>query len=150
MFRKILVPIDGSPNSYRGLQYAIDIAKTFHSEITLIHVVEEPLFFYAGMNAPIIPPKVFNDLEEYAQKLFLKRKKELNEKGVPTTTILRRGDPSVEILKASRGFDLIVMGSKGLSRFKSLLLGSVSNSVVQQSKVPVLIIKPEAPKSRAR
>ena len=142
MFGKILVPIDGSANSYRGLQYAVNIAKEYGSAITLIHVVERPLFFYTGMGAPIIPAKVYNDLEDYAEKLFSKRKKELNDEGVPTTTMLRRGDPSVEILKASKGFDLIVMGSKGLGRFKSLLLGRVSKSVVQHSKIPVLIVRP--------
>lgn len=143
MFRKILVPIDGSPNSYRGLQYAVDIAKKYDSEITLIHVVERPLFFYAGSGMTIIPPDVYDNLEEYAEKLFLKRKRELGEKGIRTETLLKRGDPADQILKASKGFDLIVMGSKGLGRFQRLFLGSVSNSVVQQSRVPVLIVRPE-------
>ena len=49
----------------------------------------------------------------------------------------------MEILNASKGFDLIVMGSKGMSRFKRLLMGSVSNMIVQNSDVPVLIVKPE-------
>lgn len=72
-----------------------------------------------------------------------KRKKELTSRGIRTKTLLRRGSPSVQILKASKDFDLIVMGSRGLGRLRSLMLGSVSNSVVQQSKVPILIIRPE-------
>jgi nucleotide-binding universal stress UspA family protein len=143
MFKRILVPIDGSPDSYRGLRLAVDIAKEHESEITFIHVVERPVFFYAGMGNTIIPAEVYTGLEDHAKKLFSKRKKELTEKGVRTKTLLKRGDPAVQILKASRGFDLIVMGSRGLGRFKRYFLGSVSNSVVQQSKVPVLIVKPE-------
>lgn len=143
MFRRILVPIDGSPNSYRGLKFAIDIALKYDSEITLIHVIERPLFLYSEMAPPLIPTKVFTDLEEYAKKLFAKREKELSERGVRTSTLLRRGDPAFQILKASQGFDLIVMGSRGMSRLRRMFLGSVSNSVVQQSKVPVLIVRPE-------
>lgn len=143
MFKKILVSIDGSTNSYRGLQYATDIAKKYDADITLIHIVEEPIYAYSSIGPAIIPDKVFSEIKENAEKLFLKRKNELNAKGVQTKTLLKRGNPSVEILKASEGFDLIVMGSRGLGRFKTYLLGSVSNSVVQHSKAPVLIVRPK-------
>ncbi|MGD0319598.1 MAG: universal stress protein [Nitrososphaerales archaeon] len=143
MFQKILVPIDGSRNSYRGLQCAVDIAKKFDAEITLIHVIEVLKYPYASTYGTDSPDTVYTALEESAQKLFEKRRKELVEKGVRTNTLLKRGSPSDEILRASKGFDLIVMGSNGLGRFKRLLLGSVSNSVVQSSRVPVLIVRPE-------
>ncbi|MDG6902811.1 MAG: universal stress protein [Nitrososphaerota archaeon] len=143
MFRKILVPIDGSPDSFRGLRSAVGIAKKYDSEIALIHVVERSLFFYADSGMTMIPPDAYDNLEEYAEKLPQKRKRELGEKGIRTETLLKRGDPADQILKASKGFDLIVMGSRGLRRFQRLFLGSVSNSVVQQSRVPVLIVRPE-------
>jgi nucleotide-binding universal stress UspA family protein len=143
VFSRILVPIDGSPNSYHGLKYAIDVAKKYAAEITLIHVVEEPTVAYSAPPGILLPEEYFVGIRENAEALLAKRKKELTSKGVRTKTLLRRGSPSVQILKASKGFDLIVMGSRGLGRFKSLMLGSVSNSVVQQSKVPVLIVRPE-------
>jgi nucleotide-binding universal stress UspA family protein len=142
VFGRILVPIDGSPNSYKGLRYAIEIAKKFDAEITLIHVIEEPVYAYSDVAGGVVPARAFTELEEYADKLFAKRKKELAERGVRTNTLLKKGNPSYEILKASKGFDLIVMRSRGLGRFKRLFLGSVSNGVVQNSKVPVLIVRP--------
>jgi nucleotide-binding universal stress UspA family protein len=142
MFKKILVPIDGSPNSYRGLRFATGIAEILDAELTLIHVVPEPVPIYTDPGAPAIPAKVYADLLDYAEKLFTKRKKELAAKGVRTKVLLKRGDPATEILKASKGYDLIVIGSRGLGSLKRLFLGSVSNSVVQQSKVPVLVVRP--------
>ncbi len=121
----------------------MEIAKKFDAEITLIHVIEEPKYPYAPIYGTDTPDAVFTAVAESAQKLFRKRMKELKEKGVRANTLLKRGSPSDEILRASKGFDLIVMGSKGLGRFRRLLLGSVSNSVVQSSKVPVLIVRPE-------
>lgn len=143
MFQKILVPIDGSPNSYRGLQYAVEVAKKFDAEITLIHVVEQPSYAFAPASGSVLPAEAFVELEGFAEELLQKSKRDLIEKGVRTNTLLKRGSPATEILRASKGFDLIVMGSQGLNRFKRLLLGSVSNSVVQSSDVPVLIVRPE-------
>jgi len=143
MFQKILVPIDGSPNSYHGLQYAVEIAKKFDAEITLIHVVEQPSYAFAPSGGSVIPAETFIEIEGFAEELLRERRDELIKREVRAKTLLKRGNPDVEILKASTGFDLIVMGSQGLSRFKRLLLGSVSNSVVQNSKVPVLIVRPE-------
>jgi nucleotide-binding universal stress UspA family protein len=145
MFSKILVPVDGSPTSYRGLKFAIDVAKKYDAEITLIHVIEEPTYAYSysPMGGMMLPGEYYTGMREHAEKLLSKRKKELTSKGVQARTLIRRGNPTVQILKASRGFDLIVMGSRGLGRLRSLMLGSVSNSVVQQAKVPVLIVRPE-------
>jgi nucleotide-binding universal stress UspA family protein len=143
VFHKILVPIDGSPNSYRGFQYAAELAERFGAEVTLIHVVENPSYAFAPEGGSVIPAEAFVNLEGFANELLQKRKKELAKKGVRADTLVRRGNPALEILNASKGFDLIVMGSKGMSRFKRLLMGSVSNMIVQSSDVPVLIVKPE-------
>ncbi|MGD0396119.1 MAG: universal stress protein [Nitrososphaerales archaeon] len=150
MFQRILVAIDGSPNSYHGLQYAIEVAKKFDAEVTLIHVVEVPKYPYSPIYGTDVPTTAFTAIEESARELFQKRSKELIEKGVRTKTLLKRGSPAVEILRASKGFDLIVIGAKGLSRFKRLLLGSVSNSVVQGSKVPVLLVRPKGSGTHGR
>ena len=142
MFSKILVPIDGSPDSYRGLKYAVDIAKKYDAEITLLYVIEEPTYAYTDVRGIMLPPRYFTNMREQAEELLARRKRELTSKGVSAQTLLKRGSPSVQVLRASKGFDLIVMGSRGQGRLKRLMLGSVSNSVVQQSKVPVLIVRP--------
>ena len=143
VFKKILVPIDGSLNSYRGLGYATDLARKYGAEVCLIHVMEQPVYAYSAPSGILFPTEYFTGMKEHAEALLARRKRELVSKGVRTTTVLRSGSPSDQILKASKGFDLIVLGSRGLGRFKSLMLGSVSNTVVQRSTVPVLIVRPE-------
>jgi nucleotide-binding universal stress UspA family protein len=141
MFRRILVPIDGSPNSYRGLQHATDIAKKFNAEIALIHVIETPQVVLEG-EVPL-PESYYTRMEAKARALFAKRKAELRSRGLDVKTMLVKGDPIQEILKASKNFDLVVMGSKGYGTFRRFWLGSVANGVVNHCTVPVLIVRPE-------
>lgn len=138
-FRKILVPIDGSPNSYRGLQQAVELAKKYDAEITLLHIIERPP---VGFSGPVpIPQSYFSKTEEYAKALFTRRKKELESEGVKVQTVLVRGDAVRQILKISKGFDLIVIGSRGYGGLRKLFLGSVSSGVVNKSRVSVLVVR---------
>jgi nucleotide-binding universal stress UspA family protein len=140
VFHKILVPIDGSPNSYRGLQYAIDIAKKYDAEVTLIHVIEPPSVVFPEVP---IPQSYFTRMDEFTKGLFARRKQELESKGLKVKTLLVRGNATQQILKASKGFDLIVMGSKGYGTFRTFWLGSVASGVLNHSSVPVLVVRPE-------
>ena len=141
MFSKILVPIDGSPNSYRGLEYATDIALKYHAEITLIHVVENASNAYLGGSAVPVPEKYFTEKDYFDRNILQKRSKELESMGIKVKTIQANGNASEEILKVSGGYDLIVIGSRGLGGFKKLLLGSVSSGILQRSTVPVLVVR---------
>jgi len=141
MFSKILVPIDGSPNSIRGYKYAIDIAKKYCAEITLIHVVEKEPSMYTGPTSVPIPEKYFAEKEDLDLNLLQRRKEELESMGIKVRTILASGNPAEEILKVSKGYDLIVIGSKGLSGIEKLLLGSVASEILNHSSVPVLVIR---------
>lgn len=141
MYAKILVPIDGSPNSYRGLQHAVDLAKKYGAEITLIHVIEPaPVVFESQIP---LPQSYFSRMEEYAKALFARRRKELESRGLRVKTMLVRGNAIEQILKASKDFDLIVMGSNGYGVFRRFWLGSVASGVVNGSTIPVLIVRPK-------
>jgi len=138
------VPLDGSANSSRALQYALDLAKRYGASITLLHIVERPIYAYGYPEAAMIPGEdVYLALRREGEKLLSERKGEVAAQGIPVETSLVTGDPSEEILKASEASDLIVMGSRGLGRVKSLLLGSVSSKVSHYVKKPVLVIRPE-------
>ena len=141
MFRRILVPIDGSPSSYRGLRHAIDIAKKYNAEITLFHVIETPEVVL-GAEIPV-PQSYFSRMEAKARELFSKREAELRSKGLNVKTMLVKGDAIEEILRASKNFDLVVMGSKGIGGFRRFWLGSVASGVINHCTVPVLIVRPE-------
>jgi len=137
---KILVPLDGSKNSIRGLEMAISIARQFgatitgayslnisaHSEFRGISSVEE------SHNREI--KKIMDDAKTLAA-----------QNGIVFHQKLMRGDIGYNIIKLAHDnkqkFNLIVMGSRGRGAVKELFLGSVSNYVIHTSKIPVLLVK---------
>jgi nucleotide-binding universal stress UspA family protein len=134
---KILVPVDGSNNSNRGLDKAIDIAKLSDAEITCIHVI--PHVLEGGPRT-----KVFDkQLKEEGEVVLKKATKHAGNKNVKFSTKLLRGSPShVTLHTAKTGkFDHIVMSSTGSGSASKDMMGSVSNYVLQKSKIPVYLIK---------
>ncbi|MEM3566423.1 MAG: universal stress protein [Candidatus Bathyarchaeia archaeon] len=154
MFSKILVPLDGSEHSLRALDTAIKIAKKFDGKITLIHVysvsvrpviVPEPSTLTPGI--PIMAPTEYSRLAEAVReagaRILAQGKEKVQAEGVEAETMLREGHIVHEIVKtAEEGkFDLIVMGARGISKIKELILGSVSDGVIRHSPCPVLVTK---------
>lgn len=146
--KKILVAVDGSTTADKGLEYAIYLAKKFEFSLTIMHVMNLPSIPYS------IPGDAFNQaipsteelktrLKSEGDGVLLKRKEEALGKNVQAKTLLIFGDPAEEILKASEEFDLIVLGSRGQGRLRSLLIGSVSNKIIHYTKKPVLLINSE-------
>jgi len=135
IFEKILVPYDNSINSKRALNKALELASITNSTITLVHVIA-----YHNAMAKIVEPyketmighvnKFFKVIEENAKKNIKIDKKILY------------GSPSEEIidLMKKKKFDLVVMGKRGTTKITGPTLGSVSNALVQHSKIPVMIV----------
>lgn len=141
MFSKILVPIDGSADSYRGFEYACDIALKYGAEITLIHVVEKIPTMYPTAPSIPIPEEYFVEKNHADRNILKKLAKELDSKGIKVQTILVSGNPSEEILGISGNYDLIVIGSRGLGGLEKRLLGSVATEIAQRASVPVLVVR---------
>ena len=140
MFKKILVAVDGSTYAEHAVEYSAMLAKKFDSEMVIIHAVVNPMYTYEGIM--LSPP--LEQLEQ-AGKEVLKRSQALAEKrGVQAKTRLVVGHPAEEIARVANeeGFDLLVVGSRGLSTVKAFLLGSVSEKLSRLAKCPVLIVKP--------
>lgn len=138
MFQKILVPLDGSENSFRGLDEAIIIARNGQTTITGVYVT------------PLSPPAsteqkkyIKNYLLKKAGKFMKKAKTRSTQNGILFYTKILHGDEGPKIVKFAHGrhFDLIVIGSRGMSSIKEIFLGSTSNYVLHKSKIPVLIVK---------
>ncbi|MDH3191199.1 MAG: universal stress protein [Nitrosopumilus sp.] len=136
--KKILVPLDGSKNSMRGLDEAIYLARQCHATITGLYVI------------PLSKPKTDSQIsyiEKYllgnASKFMLKAKKRAAQNGIDFFDDVTYGDEGVKIINYanSKKFDIIVIGSRGMSSIKETFLGSTSNYVLHKSKIPVLIIK---------
>ena len=136
---KILVPLDGSKNSVRGMEMAITLAKQCGATITGVYSIYAPPHSeFRGVGSV---EKVFNS----KIKEFMEDAKTLVEKnGIKFKERLMRGDIGYNIVKFAHGkekFDMIVMGSRGRSSTKEVFFGSVSNYVIHTSKIPVLIVK---------
>jgi nucleotide-binding universal stress UspA family protein len=139
LFEKILVPLDGSEHSIRALKNAIQIAKKFDGSITLIHV-------YTISSFAITPTQVYKYVQairEFGGSILEEGENIVKAEGVQVDTLLKEG-PSVEnILETvTKGnFNLVVMGSRGLSKLKGILMGSVSDGVTKNAPCPVLVVK---------
>lgn len=136
--KKILVPLDGSDNSFRGLDVAIHMARESHATITGLYVVG---IVKPRTNEPITSLEKL--LLDYAQKIMKKAKLRAAKKGILFFDSVSYGDDGQRIVDIAekKDFDLIVIGSRGMSAAKEIFLGSTSNYVLHKSKKPVLIVK---------
>jgi len=158
MFKKILVPIDGSKHAYSALRTALELAKIHKSDLEVLHVAsfsEENASTKSG--SAVGPASEESEsppewIAEYMAKVRENDEKMLNQalKDAETmypklriTAKLLMGRPGeIIVSEAEEGkFDLIVIGSRGLGGFAELVLGSVSHHVANESKIPVLIVK---------
>jgi nucleotide-binding universal stress UspA family protein len=148
--RKILVAVDGSKPSLIASVQAIDISKTLNAEMTAIYVVS-PDIRYNYLEDTITPrlPPALKDVMIIAmqtgEKHLDKVKQKAREKDVRVKTDVIIGISSVvkEIVEYAEKnkIDMIVIGSRGLSGIKKMLLGSVANGVVTYAHCPVLVAK---------
>jgi nucleotide-binding universal stress UspA family protein len=141
MFQKIVTAVDGSPNSLRALDKALQLAKQFSSELVVVSVVHIPITSYSYDVLGSL--EVFNKLEEDGKQSLAKCVSMAAEAGVAARTVLLSGDPAQGILDtaAKEGADLLIVGSRGTGTLERLLMGSVSERVVRFSKCPVLVVK---------
>jgi nucleotide-binding universal stress UspA family protein len=139
---KVLVAIDGSKFSLRGLEYVVTHADVFGvtPEITLINV-------HPPVPSPRAAAWVGKDVVEkyYAEEAdeALKGAREiLGNVELVASEIRRVGDPGHEIAKAgASGYQMIVMGTHGRTGLKNLVMGSVATRTIAESSVPVLLVK---------
>jgi nucleotide-binding universal stress UspA family protein len=142
VFKRIVVAYDGSDQAIKALNTAIELAKAFSSKLDVVEVVDTAALL--GMGFAPIPSDVIAQIYSKAQNDVEQAKKKAQEAGVKdVTSQVLEGDPATSIIEyaSKNGADLIVMGSRGLSTFKRLVLGSVSSKVVQESRIPVLVVK---------
>ena len=149
--RKILVPVDGSDASLKALQYAAHIAEleASNAELIVLHVLEDIKQGGAiGLQAKYGNVRLVEGFKKARKKAALEWLKQIEEaarkKGIPLKSEILDGDSKVEIIidyANENSVDLIVMGSRGLTGFKRLLLGSVANAVVSNARCPVMVVR---------
>ena len=144
MFSRILVGLDGSEYSMKALDFAIDIAKRYQSQLVLIHVVMRQIYAINPPEAGILAgTAIVRELEAEGKAILVKGEETVRAHDLPVEARLRQGVPAEELLRAATDekVDLIVLGSRGLSQVKAFLLGSVSDKVSHHAKCPTLIVR---------
>ena len=136
---KILVPFDGSKNSVRALVKAIQLAKGSRGSITGLHVINTPLSKDAGS----ILKSWRNKAKQNAVDVLDRAKGRADMDKVKFISKIANGPPGEVITNFANKnkFDVVVIGARGLSKTQAMFLGSVSNHVMNKSKVPVMVVK---------
>lgn len=142
-YRRILVPVDGSKNSFKAVQHAAYLATCCQAEVYLLHVASlyKNIPVYTQLSTSYVPTWFYDDVEKFGRQVLDEASKLLTQ--VPHQTFLEKGSP-VEVIPefaATHGSDLIVIGSRGLGTLKGLVMGSVSTHVVHYAPCPVLVVR---------
>jgi nucleotide-binding universal stress UspA family protein len=153
IYKRILVPVDGSAVSAKGLKEAIRIAKAGRAKLVLLHLIEEFAAFAAPELGENIGP-VLDSLRQTGKRTIDKVARSVKQAGVTPQSVLvenfggRVADTIVKEAKRLRA-DLIVMGTHGRSGVTRVLLGSDAELVVRNSPVPVLLVPAGAKRKSA-
>lgn len=139
--RQILCPVDFSETSEHALEYAVELARRFEAQLTLLHVCQLPSY---ALSDGYAPPEEFqedyrNRLQERVDEVVAR----YSDRGVTIAGGLSEGVPHEAIIDAAGRLqaDLIVIGTHGRTGLSHALLGSVAERVVRTSKVPVLTVR---------
>ncbi|MBI4640048.1 MAG: universal stress protein [Candidatus Tectomicrobia bacterium] len=143
MYKRILVPLDGSELAEAILPQVEELAQALQGEIFLVRVVFVSIHSYPGLDLTQLQLSVINEAESYLEKVAQR----LTQKGLKVDTSVRYGDTAEEILEHihDRGIDLIAMSTHGRSGIKRWMLGSVAEKVLRAASVPLLLIRASQP-----
>jgi nucleotide-binding universal stress UspA family protein len=143
MFKKILVPWDGSKHSNLAFKVALDMAKKYNAKIHLVTCLS-----HADTGASYLGNSFKKEIFKTARDVITNRMSKLQNDSkkadISTSIDVFITDSTVKQLVTfakARKIDLVIMGSRGLTGWKKLLLGSVANGVSQQVHCPVFIVK---------
>lgn len=150
MFRNILVAVDGSPASNRGLAMALALAKDQNATLHVVHVVDQALIALGMGGASYVPAEYVDTLmaalRDQGAKLLRKAEAAAAKQGQKVTTAVIESlgaTVAYAILRQARKVhaDIIVLGTHGRRGLRRVVLGSDAEAVLRESRVPVLIVR---------
>lgn len=141
MLKKILLAFDGSGHAQRAADHALKLAQGNNAEVVII-TVREPMPLYSSR---VVYDKVEleKELEEKATRIILQAEDKFKDSGVNYVTKIVEGDPAEVICQEASENKIteIVMGCRGMNQVSRILMGSVSNKVLNSSPCTVVIVK---------
>jgi nucleotide-binding universal stress UspA family protein len=147
MYQHILIPTDGSELAERAVTRGLSLAKSLGAAVTVI-IVEEPVptGWWSAAESRLagiadITAKYDEEIKKHAASVLDRAANAAKQAGVSCDTVQVQGVPYEAIIATAkdRGCDLIVMSSHGRSGLSAVVLGSVTNKVLANSKIPVLV-----------
>lgn len=150
MYQRILVPLDGSVLSEAVLPHAANLARALDVEIVLVHIEISPAPEFDPHTSPLAPQTDEIRQMREANKSYIKAMcAKLEKEGMRATYLLREGPVAETIIEVAgiMQVDLIAMSTHGRSGVLRLLLGSVTEKVVHDSPIPVMLIRPHDAKN---
>jgi nucleotide-binding universal stress UspA family protein len=147
--KRILVPIDFSEHADSVIEWAAHLAEEHRSEIVLLHVYHLPVEFQQVEGA-YLPADFWTSVKDEAKRTLAEYGERLRARGLTVREVVREGYPATMIEEEVTGqeADLIVIGSRGRTGLKHMLLGSIAERVVQKAPCPVLTVKTPEPASQ--
>ena len=143
MMHKLLVPVDGSDNAMRALEYAIRLAKEYAPmELVIVYAHEPPIIW--GELAIYLPEEKAKELQrKHGEDILRPSIERANRAGVTFTSRVLFGDIPQSIVSCAEtlGCDGIVMGTRGMGAILNLVAGSVATKVIHLTKLPVTLVK---------
>ena len=145
MYKRILVPTDGSDTSTLGLREAIKLAKDQKAQIRIMHVVDEMVIASPDLYT-VMPDNLIADLREAGQSILASSQAMVQEAGITVDTQLieafgsRAGEHVVKVAQDWPA-DLIVCGTHGRRGLRRIVLGSDAEYIVRRSPVPILLVR---------
>jgi len=149
--KKVLIALDYDPTAQKVAEAGFSMANAMKAEVILMHVVSDPVFYSSIEYSPIMGFNGFMETSQLqldnieslrnASLQFLdKAKRHLGDKTIKT--VVKEGDLSESILKTAKELkaDIIVMGSHSRKWLENIVMGSVTESVLHHTKIPLLII----------
>lgn len=143
-FRRILVPVDESRPSQNSLAVAAGLARASGATVLLAHVIEMPLGSQDEYNIRATYGAIVDDYRKSGEEVIKRTAGSETFTGLEVETRLVFGEPARALLEIAGGenIDVIVMGSHGRGALGRMVLGSVSQRVIHDATVPVIIVPP--------
>jgi nucleotide-binding universal stress UspA family protein len=145
-YRRILVPVDGSPTSNAGLREAIALAKGQGASLQVVHVVDYHALAMSGLEAGVYANDLIANLTESGRRIVKRAEGDARKAGIPVKGVLLEspaGPAAGAIVRQARKAkaDLIVIGTHGRRGVRRMLMGSDAEEVVRASPVPVMLVR---------
>jgi nucleotide-binding universal stress UspA family protein len=141
MYKRVLIPLDGSPMAEQALPHAIAQAGRFQTELILLKVLE-PFAHARGMSIGDLE-RIKQQASTWAREYLERLAADVRQQGIEVQAVTIDGRPHVQIpqFAETNQVDLIVMSTRGQSGFSRWLMGSVADRVVRGAAVPVLLVQ---------